>query len=102
MNAWPITVAARGEWTYVGIPDRLGTGAPWRIDETFPTLEEVAGDDWSGAILREILQPERAWAWWGRTDIYKSTGLPRSPAPDVVDSGTLAGVVMRRVRLDGM
>lgn len=100
MNTWPITVAARGRWTYVGIPDRLGSGAAWRIDESFPTLEEVVGDDWSSAILREILPLDRVWAWWGGTDIYKSTRLPTNDASDVVDPGTLVGVVTRRLPLE--
>jgi len=51
MRTWPISRTTRDGWTYLGIPDRLGTGALWKSGDTFPTLEEVAGDDWSAAVL---------------------------------------------------
>lgn len=102
MNTWPITVASRDGWTYLGISDRLGTGRPYQLDDSFPTLEEVGGDDWSAAILQHLLPPDRAWAWWTRTEVYKSTHLPTTRAPDVVDHRTLPGVVTRSLLLERM
>jgi len=102
MNTWPISRTTRNGWTYLGIPDRLGSGGLWKSGETFPTLEEVAGDDWSAAILRAILPDDRAWAWWTRSEVYRSTKLPTTSAPDDVDPGALDRVVARRRRLDGM
>lgn len=92
----------RAEDGVVVVMDRLGNGGPWRTNDTFPTLEEVVGDGWSSAILEAILPPDRAWAWWGPTATYKLTRLPGDSAPDVVDTGTLAGVVVRRLRLERM
>src|SRR3954471_16301660 len=101
MRTWPISRTTRDGWTCLGIPDRLGTGAPG-TSETFPTLEEMAGDDWSAAVLAAILPVDRAWAWWTRSEVYRSTKLPTTSAPDEIDPGALDRVVARRMRLDGM
>ena len=102
MNDWPITVESNAGWTYLGIPDRLGDGRPRRADDTFTTLEEIAGEDWSAAILRELLVDARVWAWCTRTEAYKASRLPAERAPDRVNPRTLAGVVTRRWLLQGM
>jgi len=101
MRTWPISRTTRAAWTYLGIPDRLGTGALWTSGDTFPTLQEVAGDDWSGAVLGAVLPGDRAWAWWTRSEVYHSTKLPTTSAPDEIDPGALDRVVARRMRPDG-
>lgn len=102
MRTWPISRTTRDGWTYLGIPDRLGTGALWTSGDTFPTLEEVAGDDWSAAVLGAILPVDPAWAWWTRGEVYRSTKLSTASAPDEIDPGAVDRVVARRMRLDGM
>jgi hypothetical protein len=102
MDTWPISRTTRDGWTHLGIPDRLGTGGLWKNEETFPTLEEVAGADWSAAILGAILPADRTWAWWTRSEVYRSTMLPTTSAPDDVNPGALDRVVARRLRLTGM
>lgn len=102
MNTWPISVETRDGWTYMGIPDRLGTGRPYQVNDSFRTLEEIGGDEWSAAILQQLLPPERAWAWWTRNEVYKSAHLPTNRAGDVVDPQALSHVVVRRLLLEQM
>jgi hypothetical protein len=102
MNNWPITVETNAGWTYIGIPDRLGDGQPLRADDRFPTLEQLAGDNWSGAILRQLLAEPRAWAWWTRTESYKGAGLSGQRASDRIDPAALTTVAARRWLLQGM
>jgi hypothetical protein len=102
MNTWPISRTTKGGWTYLGIPDRLGSGGLWQPGDSFPTLEEVAGEGWSSSILSALLPAERAWAWWTRNDAYRSTKLPTTSAGDDIDLGELEQVVVRRMRLSGM
>jgi len=90
MRTWPISRTTRDGWTCLGIPDRLGTGALWTSADIFPTLEEVGGDDWSAEVLAAILPGDRAWAWWTRSEVYRSTKLPTTSAPDKIDPGALA------------
>ena len=102
MRTWPISRKTQHHWTYLGIPDRLGTGALWKDADSFPTLEEMVAEDWSSAVLGAILPVDRAWAWWTRSEVYRSTKFPTTSAPDEVDPGTLDRVVARRMRLEGM
>jgi hypothetical protein len=102
MNTWPISVETKNGWTYLGIPDRLGTGRPYQINDSFRTLEEIGGDDWSAAILQQLLPSDRTWAWWTRNEVYKSTHLPTNRAGDVVNHRTLSHVVVRRLLREQM
>ncbi len=102
MNNWPITAETSAGWTYIGIPDRLGDGQLRRADDGFPTLEQLVGDDWSGAILRQLLAEPRAWAWWTRTESYKGAGLSGQRAPDRINPAALTTVAARRWLLQGM
>ena len=102
MNNWPITVKTSAGWTYLGIPDRLGDGGLRRADDSFPTLEQIAGEGWSAEILRQLLSEQRAWAWWTRTEAYGGSRLPAQRAPDRIDPSTLTSVVARRWLLQGM
>ncbi len=97
MNTWPITLHIDGERASLGIPDRLGDGRPWRAGDSFPTLEEIAGESWSADVLAQLLPADRAWAWWTRTETYRLSGLPTTAAPAAVNHRTLAEVVARRL-----
>ena len=95
MNTWPISTETKDGWTFIGLPDRLGTGRPQQINDAFPTLEEIVGDDWSAQILATLLPTDRSWAWWTRTETYRATRLPNDAAPDTVDPSTLSEVMIR-------
>src|ERR1044071_1078426 len=102
MDTWPISVRVDGDHTFIGIPDRLGDGRPYRDGDTYPTLEEIGGEDWSAELLAEGLPRERAWAWWTRTEVYRDSQLPQTAAPAVVDPRGLASVVAQRLFLRRM
>lgn len=102
MDTWPVTLRTDGDRAWLGIPDRLGEGRPYRLGDSFPTLEEIAGENWSAEVLAQLLPPDRAWAWWTRTEFYRLSGLPTMAAPAVVDLRKSADVVTHRLLLKRM
>jgi len=102
VDTWPISVRTEGERTFIGIPERLGDGGSWRVDDQFPTLEEIAGEDWSEAVLDVLLPGDRTWAWWTRTDTYAKTGLPKARAGDDVNPAAVTEVLVHRQFWRGM
>jgi len=102
MNTWPISVSHGAHWTCMGIPDRLGDGLPWRAGDSWKSLEEIAGEDWTGSVLERLLPPDRLWMWSTRSELYRQTGLPKGKAQALVDSTALKEVVTHQVRLRQM
>src|ERR1051326_8050492 len=102
MDTWPISQRQTANWTCIGIPDRLGDGRPWQTTDAWPTLEELAGEDWSGSVLRQLLPVDRTWMWWTRSELYRQAKLPTTKANDRVESVALTDVLARQYRLRGM
>ncbi len=102
MDTWPISRRKGATWTCLGIPERLGDGRSWQATDRWPTLEEVAGEDWTGSILQQLLPVDRTWMWWTRSDLYRQTNLPTTKAKSRVESQTLAEVVAHKFHLRGM
>ena len=95
MNTWPISIRRETDRVYIGIPDYLGDGRPGTVLGTTPSLEEVAGDEWTAEILRVLLPFDRTWAWCTQSSIFRRSGLRSTTAPAVVDPVRLEGVVSR-------
>src|SRR5262245_18639673 len=96
MDTWPISRRQGPRWTCIGIPDRLGAGHLWQASDAWPTLEEIAGEDWMEAVLRQVLPADRTWMWWTRSELYRQTKLPATKANKQVDLNGLADVVIRQ------
>jgi hypothetical protein len=102
MDTWPITLITDRDRAVIGIPDRLGTGRLYQPGDSFPTLEEIAGEDWSAEVLGELLPTDRAWAWWTRTEMVRLSGLSGGRAAAAINHRTLDHVVTHRLLLKGM
>ena len=88
--------------TFIGIPDHLGDGQLLRAGDDWPPLEDMCGEDWSKAVLAQLLPRERAWAWWTRTALYRKTNLATVSVPDTVDLANLQRLETRSLLLRRM
>lgn len=102
MDTWPISRREGAQRTCLGIPDRIGDGRGWEGPDTWPTLEALAGDDWTGAILQSLLPAHRTWMWWTRSELYRQAKLPTTKARDRFEVEELTAVVARKFHLRGM
>jgi hypothetical protein len=82
--------------TLLRIPDRVGDEKTY-WDEHATTLEELAGETWSGDVLAQLLRRERTWAWWTQTRVFDRTGLASEKAPADIDVTQLRSVQRRNL-----
>ena len=92
IRTWPIARSTRDGLCRLGLPQRLGDGRPYVKDsyQSFPSLEEVAGDGWCSAILSELLGDLGLVAWWTTTKVLKESGLSGRGAAKLPDHLNLA------------
>lgn len=102
MDTWPISQKQGTQWTCFGIPERLGDGRVWKAADAWPTLEEIAGEDWTGSILQQLLPVDRTWMWWTRSELYRQAKIPTAKASDRFESQALTKVAARKFHLRGM
>ena len=95
MNTWPISIRRDADRVYLGIPDYLGASLSSPVLGTTPSLEEVAGEEWTADVLRVLLPADRVWAWCTQSSIYRRSGLPTTKAPPLIEPSRLASVVSR-------
>src|SRR3569832_1877288 len=93
MNTWPISIRRDADRVYLGIPDYLGAPLSSPVLGTTPSLEEVAGEEWTADVLRVLLPADRVWAWCSQSSIYRRSGLPATKAPPLIEPSRLARVV---------
>lgn len=94
-KTWPIAVRREASIAFVGIADRLGDGRVFIASPEWPALEQVAGDDWSSALLTCVLPSDHVWGWWTRAESVGNAKLGAAKASDVVELGTLAFPAVR-------
>jgi len=103
INTWPIATRKSGEFLLIGVPQRLGGGTVPTAQNyfTFPSLEEVAGEDWQAKILEILLPKSHAWAWWVPSECKGLKQLAPAGAPDRISLDSLTAVVAKRWLLRG-
>ncbi len=90
IRTWPIARSNQSGVYRLCLPQRLGNGELYTDSryQTFPSLEEVVGEDWYPAIIAKLIDDVGFAAWWTKTKILKKSGLlGYSPAalPDHLD-----------------
>ena len=91
-QTWPIARSRLGSLCTFGIPERLGDGELYTATgvDRFPSLEEVAGDEWLERVLAALFDAGGFAAWWTTTAVLKKSGLsvrPSAPMPEMLDIG---------------
>jgi hypothetical protein len=90
-KSWPISRIDKDDVCLIGIPQRLGNGMLYSKDsfDSFPSLEEVVGENWQSAILSKLIEKEQLIAWWTSTGVFNKCGLRSyrtNKLPDRLDS----------------
>ena len=96
--SWPIAVRSAGARALIGIPERLGDGSLPQPSTfgAFPTLEEIAGEDWRAEVIRVLAPDTAAWAWRTRAAVVKSSGIETLPMPPQVDLSKATKSLLRQ------
>jgi|GEM_PF-5531511 len=94
LRTWPIARSIKGTLCHLGIPQRLGDGKPYTQEhyQSFPSLEEIAGENWYSEILALLLGKNRWVAWWTTKRVLKNSGLQAFSPSKLPDRLELANI----------